>query len=89
MEIICAIMQALSGPVGFLLVVLLVIAIAGLVSSTCHSPKTISKKSAAQIRRIASEGRRQMDDLSDQYLDDLYDQVTRTTQANQQPRSRR
>lgn len=45
----------------------------------CETPQESAKRSRAEIEHIASEGVRAMDYLSEQYLEEVYDQVTRTT----------
>jgi hypothetical protein len=63
-------------------ILLIVLFIAGLASvadalARCDSsPKQIAKGTSAEIEQIVSEGERAMDDLSEQYLNEVYDQVT-------------
>lgn len=77
MEVVCTLAQALF------VVLLLALFFAGLaivigaLGGFDSSPRQIARRIGAELEEIASEGKRAMDDLSEQYLNKVYDQVTR------------
>jgi ABC-type proline/glycine betaine transport system permease subunit len=50
--------------------------IVAVIASRKSSLRQIVKSTSTEIERIAAEGERAMDDLSEQYLNKLYEQIT-------------
>jgi hypothetical protein len=71
MEIVCVFAQTL---VVLLVIALFIVGIVTVIGAL--TPRQIARRSRAEIEEITSEGRRTMDDLSEQYLNDLYKEVT-------------
>ncbi len=52
------------------------VTVAGVVSACDSSRQEIVKRGRAEIDQIVSEGKQAMNDLSEQYLSNVYDQFT-------------
>jgi hypothetical protein len=64
--------------VGFVILLTLVaLALNGIVTGTSpNSAASKARQASAQIHHLASDGQRAMDDLSERYLREVYDQMT-------------
>jgi hypothetical protein len=79
MDIVCTMAQILF---IVLLAALFVAGLAPVISAVRDfdsSPGQIARRTSAEIEQIASEGKGAMDDLSEHYLSEVYDEATRTT----------
>jgi hypothetical protein len=75
-------MEWIQVLVVLLLVVLLIVGLAdvvGALNGFDSSPYEVTSRSSAEIEEVASEGDQAMDDLSEQYLNKVYDQITNPT----------
>ena len=52
------------------------VSVVGAFSGCDSSPRQIARRSRTEIEQIASEGEQAMDDLSEQYLSEVYEQAT-------------
>ncbi len=83
MDVICTIAQILILVVVAALFLAALVVVLTSLARMAADPRTVSRRSRGEIERIFSEGRKSMDDLSEQYLDELFRQVTAETSFTQ------
>ncbi len=74
-------MEIVSMFVLVLVIVLFIVGLLEVVGALAESddtPQSITRSTSTRIDQISSQGRKAMDELSEQYLDQLYDNVTRS-----------
>jgi hypothetical protein len=78
MEVICTLAQTL---IVFLAITLFIVGLVSVIGAlggfdSSPSPQQISRRTSAEIEQITREGKQAMDEVSEQYLKEIYDQVT-------------
>lgn len=72
-------MEIVTMSVLVLVIVLFIVGfmeVAGALAGSDEAAQGIARSSSARIEQISSQGRKAMDELSDAYLDQLYDEIT-------------